>query len=325
MKKILIVYSFLLAFILALPAFSQSSESITITTYYPTAFGSYSELRSQGMAVGPSYIDSNQFPWDDDNDLADNDIPQDANLVVEANVGIGTHQPSGRLHVANNAQTNPTSAIFDDSGELTDSWDNRITFSKNNQELAHFGISGGIDGVNPDLDNFYIDLPSSSQTDFTINSVGNVGLGFSPRQTPRNTEAGSLRVNDVYIRKLNQWVSQISGNLNVYQVVTTNQADPTVGVFTGSATKMDKPVYLILDASEHEIPSDPTIAYPPIIWSNTPFKQTPFALFGNIPSQIQVDLGTLYTSSYCRPLSDSTIGFYGTCYPGFYLLVGEGK
>lgn len=102
---------------LLLIPFTFSQEQITITTYYPSPYGSYRELRVQRMAIGNTYYSSNTVCWAPDT-TCPNPIPttNDTDLVVEGNVGIGTDStnamrtldrpfkvvgsPAGSLHTA---------------------------------------------------------------------------------------------------------------------------------------------------------------------------------------------------------------------------------
>ncbi len=63
------------------PCFAQN-EQITITTYYPSPFGVYNELRAKKMAIGDTYYNP-----------ASISINDPADLIVEGNVGIGTTSP----------------------------------------------------------------------------------------------------------------------------------------------------------------------------------------------------------------------------------------
>lgn len=72
---------------------ATTTEDISITTYYPAPFGVYNELRSQRMAVGANYT-SAVWSWDTDGGNPEmNEFRQDADLIVEGNVGIGTVNP----------------------------------------------------------------------------------------------------------------------------------------------------------------------------------------------------------------------------------------
>jgi hypothetical protein len=80
---------FLLSF--SPPLFAE--ETITITTYYPSPYGVYREMRAKRIAIGDTYFDGAEVPWEEingDGGLID----YLADLVVEGNVGIGTTNPN---------------------------------------------------------------------------------------------------------------------------------------------------------------------------------------------------------------------------------------
>jgi len=85
---------FLLVFFLM--PFLVYAEDITITTYYPSPFGNYRELRAARIAIGDNYIDGAAFTWET-TDGDGGEIDYLADLVVEGNVGIGTTTPSAPL------------------------------------------------------------------------------------------------------------------------------------------------------------------------------------------------------------------------------------
>jgi len=95
----------LLSFLLFFSSNFSFAEDITITTYYPSPYGSYRELRSARMAIGDNYIDGVAYTWE----AVDGDggeVDYRADLVVEGNVGIGTASPQGPLQVQLPAWTN---------------------------------------------------------------------------------------------------------------------------------------------------------------------------------------------------------------------------
>jgi len=71
-------------------ASSQTNETITISTYYPSPQGVYQELRVQRMLIGENYFDSTHC-WGDGCGV--NQIPDDTDLVVEGNMLIGAVAP----------------------------------------------------------------------------------------------------------------------------------------------------------------------------------------------------------------------------------------
>jgi len=93
-----------LFFILCLFSFSfAQQEQITITTYYPSPYGSYREMRAQRMAIGDDYIKGDQYCWSPETCITT--IDANADLVVQGNVGIGTSNPNHRLHILSSLLT----------------------------------------------------------------------------------------------------------------------------------------------------------------------------------------------------------------------------
>jgi len=85
-------------------SFLFAQETLTITTYYPSPYGSYRELRSQRMAIGDNYLQMSQVCWGAACG-GTTIIPDAADLVVEGNVGIGTAVPTSILHLSSGAAT----------------------------------------------------------------------------------------------------------------------------------------------------------------------------------------------------------------------------
>jgi hypothetical protein len=83
-------------------AYAQQ-ESVTITTYYPSPYGSYRELRSQRMAIGDNYINRSAACWDPPCPGGGMDISdslatgRNIDLFVEGSVGIGTRNFNSAL------------------------------------------------------------------------------------------------------------------------------------------------------------------------------------------------------------------------------------
>ena len=80
-----IIIFFILGLGLSFSGFAQ--EQITITTYYPSPFGIYNEMRAKRLAVGTNYLDSSTVTVADDQ------------LIVEGEVGIGNTDPQGALDI----------------------------------------------------------------------------------------------------------------------------------------------------------------------------------------------------------------------------------
>ena len=91
----------LFLFLLIFPGIILAEETITITTYYPSPYGVYREMRAKRIAIGDTYYDAAEIPWEEingDGGLID----YLADLVVEGNVGIGTTNPETRLEITGN-------------------------------------------------------------------------------------------------------------------------------------------------------------------------------------------------------------------------------
>ncbi len=69
-------------------------ETITLTTYYPSPLGVYKELRAEKIGIGENYYDAKEYCWEGN---CDTTIDEDADLVVEGKVGIGTVEPGAKL------------------------------------------------------------------------------------------------------------------------------------------------------------------------------------------------------------------------------------
>lgn len=129
-----------LIFLLATPFFVLGEESITLTTYYPSPYGSYRELRAQRMAIGDNYINGGTYSWDTGT------IDANADLVVEGNVGIGTTTPGAAKLAIQNSGAN--GLIIHDTAQ-SGNYD-IMTINSNQDEnpaMAFLVMNSDIDGV----------------------------------------------------------------------------------------------------------------------------------------------------------------------------------
>jgi hypothetical protein len=83
MKKIFLVI--LLNFFWYLSSFA--ADVVNISAYYPSPFGSYSELRSNQLAVGSGYRSS---------------TISDGTLIVQSKIGVATNNPQYEMDVNGN-------------------------------------------------------------------------------------------------------------------------------------------------------------------------------------------------------------------------------
>lgn len=94
--KIGLAVIFCLLALASLSLAATNEESITITTYYPSPYGVYNEMRAKKMAVGDNYY-SSDYCWSPN--TCQNQIASDVSLVVEGRIGIGTTNPNSRANL----------------------------------------------------------------------------------------------------------------------------------------------------------------------------------------------------------------------------------
>jgi hypothetical protein len=126
-----------------LVSLAYAQEQITITTYYPSPYGSYRELRSQRMAIGTNYIDGATYCWGAG--CGTNVIPDAASLVVEGNVGIGTTAPNAKLEIKGFGSTDFIRLYATTSYPVISSLNNlSIKTATNGPTLFLSGLANGI-------------------------------------------------------------------------------------------------------------------------------------------------------------------------------------
>ncbi len=92
----------MLVFILSFPLLAPAAETLTITTYYPSPYGVYNEMRAKRIAIGDDYVDTANYTWEE-TDGDGGEVDYLADLIVEGNVGIGTVNPSSKFHLRNSS------------------------------------------------------------------------------------------------------------------------------------------------------------------------------------------------------------------------------
>ncbi|MDI6758173.1 MAG: hypothetical protein QMD94_00630 [Candidatus Omnitrophota bacterium] len=83
-----------------------AEETITITTYYPSPYGSYRELTAHQMKIGSNYANAPVVAVND-------------SLIVQGRIGIGTATPNSTLDVAGDIITNAGITL---GGERRTTW-----------------------------------------------------------------------------------------------------------------------------------------------------------------------------------------------------------
>jgi hypothetical protein len=181
---------FFIIFFLVIPCISLAEETLTITTYYPSPYGVYREMRAKRIAIGDNYINHPDYTWEElDGDGGEVDYLAD--LVVEGNVGIGTVRPKAKQHNLITAR----SAAFSAADGST--WHDLIIQNPNNNLNAAVGLvfelnssyhnnaGTGIAAVKSTASSDYgadlafITRPQAATATekMRITSAGNVGIG----------------------------------------------------------------------------------------------------------------------------------------------------
>ena len=219
------ILSLSLIFLLVNPFFALAEESITITTYYPSPYGVYRELRSQRMAIGDNYIDGAAYCWDG---TCTNTINTNADLVVEGNVGIGTTGPIQELDVNGDiilSGLNTTRAIYG-------SWN---TGTPINRPILGFDSGGPIwirSIDNDATDGIYFKSYGGTNLAVILDS-GNVGIGttdpgsYGGQQSKLDVN-GYAAANDVWLKNVGKWASQleaVKAGVLVYSCPNQRAAD----------------------------------------------------------------------------------------------------
>ncbi|MDD2927524.1 MAG: tail fiber domain-containing protein [Candidatus Omnitrophica bacterium] len=143
------------------PCILLAEDTLTITTYYPSPYGVYREMRAKRLAIGDNYIDNSNYTWEE-SDGDGGEIDYLADLVVEGNVGIGTTNPYSRVDV------------------LTTTGNKYITFRADNAE-QRFKFYVGASGNNPVLTMYQDDGTTEGVVLASVGNSyfngGNVGIG----------------------------------------------------------------------------------------------------------------------------------------------------
>jgi hypothetical protein len=198
MKKLVVQgpWFILFCFCLSLPLSAQ--ESITLTTYYPSPFGVYNELRVKRVAIGESYFDSGAYPWDSAAGGLSGGIEEEADLVVEGKVRIGgLSSGSGtKFAIYDKDSLNPfgqksaTLSVANPRKQSYSSLALRAGFNPSGTIDANWAISSNaIDPSNPHFSVTEV-FAAGGQSRIKVIPGGDVGIGVSTPQAKLDVGGG---------------------------------------------------------------------------------------------------------------------------------------
>ena len=198
----------ILSFFLIIPGFAEDeTETLTITTYYPAPFGVYNELRTKRMAIGDTYYDASQHPWDEDGMIDPGEIAQDLDLVVEGKVAIGKTEPP--LNDLTIYRTGPASIGLDSGDDTKQTFINLVTKGDispgdrtspppAHMSLWHIVAKGDKYPQANEPNNLKLDYWNGTKWIETLilKSDGNVGIGTIDPQAKLEVKGGVIKATD---------------------------------------------------------------------------------------------------------------------------------
>ncbi len=213
----------LLSFSLIASFSSLAEDTLTITTYYPSPYGNYRELRAKRIAIGDNYIQGGTYDWEE-SDSDGGEIDYAADLVVEGNVGIGTANPGTRLEVYNGTAVEETAIKV--NNQANDGYAAKLSLANaaNVQWDLRVGGSGRGDYSNSALS---IEELTTNHvgTRLIIKQDGNVGIGTTSPGGRLHVHQDSTNANLV-----------VTGNFAPELRIASSASDLSTSVTFGMAT-----------------------------------------------------------------------------------------
>jgi hypothetical protein len=205
---------------LVFPGTSLAEETITITTYYPSPYGVYREMRAKRIAIGDTYYDAGDMPWEEINGDG-GDIDYLADLVVEGNVGIGTTNPELLLTLSRNG-----SSMLGLYSSNTTATNRNWAFRTSNFAWGDFSImqSNALGGSAVD----------AGTARFVIDPSGNVGIGTTSPGAKLDVRGA------IYAPQQSSWITggfraiYSSAGTNNYRHIYVNSTGGQLRFYNGS-------------------------------------------------------------------------------------------
>ncbi|MDD5505919.1 MAG: tail fiber domain-containing protein [Candidatus Omnitrophica bacterium] len=246
-------YFFLLNFFLFTPFLCLAEDSITITTYYPSPYGVYREMRAKRLAIGDNYIDNPDYTWEETNGDG-GEIDYLADLVVEGNVGIGTTSPDARLQVYNTATA---TGLFV-----------QTTVAAETTAVFQGGGTGAVDVL--DTRN------SEGSSLFKVRQNGNVGIGTtSPTAFYPMLEVYGASQPGMGLKTPNRFFTTVANNGGNVNAFYSSSGNYTIGTATNSGGTSFSPKFTLDSSGKmyYSSPTNSTLGYY-LCWNASSYEVT---------------------------------------------------
>ncbi|MFA5063714.1 MAG: tail fiber domain-containing protein, partial [Candidatus Omnitrophota bacterium] len=206
-----------------------AEDTLTITTYYPSPYGVYRELRAKRIAIGDDYIDGANYTWQE-TESGSGEVDFNADLVVEGNVGIGTVNPVVKLDVVNISSAGLLGSLRLLGRPSADNQEvSRINFATYNASPTNNIVAYIRSFRTYDSDDGILRFGTGNTADptdrMTIDENGNVGIGTTSPGGRLHVHQDSTNANLV-----------VTGNFAPELRIASSASDLSTSVTFGMAT-----------------------------------------------------------------------------------------